>query len=43
VNPGRLAALKSFFGVRILPMFTKDDMTSFGYFVPQDQPESENL
>jgi NIPSNAP len=43
VNPGRLPALKTFFGERVLPTFKKHGMTSIGYWVPQDKPESENL
>jgi hypothetical protein len=43
VNPGRLPALKTFFGEHVLPMFKKHRMTGIGYWVPQDKPESENL
>ena len=43
VNPGHLPALQTFFGEHVLPMFKKHGMTSVGYWVPQDKPESENL
>ena len=43
VSPGRLPALKAFFGENVLPMFRKHHMTGIGYWIPQDKPESENL
>jgi len=43
VNPGRLPALKTFFGEHVLPMFKKHHLTGIGYWVPQDKPESESL
>jgi hypothetical protein len=42
VNPGKLAALQTLFRDHTLPMFKKHGMTSIGYWVPQDKPESEN-
>jgi len=42
VNPGKLAALQTFFHDHAQPSFQRHNMTSIGYWVPQDKPESEN-
>jgi hypothetical protein len=41
-NPGKLAGLQKMFHDATLPMFKKHGITSIGYWVPQDAPESEN-
>lgn len=43
VNPGHLPALQTFFGEHVLPTFKKHGMTSVGYWVPQDKPQSDTL
>jgi hypothetical protein len=40
--PGKLEALKSRFRDHTIEIFKKHDMTSIGYWVPQDAPTSEN-
>src|SRR6476646_1713871 len=40
--PGKLEALKSRFRDHTIKVFNKHDMTSVGYFIPQDAPLSEN-
>ena len=40
--PGKLAGLQKMFHDVTLPMFKKHNITSIGYWVPQDAPESEN-
>jgi hypothetical protein len=41
-NPGKLAGLQKLFHDATLPMFKKHGMTSIGYWVPQDAPQSQN-
>jgi len=41
-TPGKLEALKSRFRDHTIKVFNKHDMTSVGYFIPQDAPLSEN-
>ena len=40
--PGKIEALKSRFRDHTIKVFNKHDMTSVGYFIPQDAPLSEN-
>lgn len=40
--PGKLAGLQKMFRDVTLPMFKKHGITSIGYWVPQDAPESAN-
>jgi hypothetical protein len=40
--PGKLEALKTRFRDHTIRIFNKHDMTSIGYWVPQDAPLSEN-
>jgi NIPSNAP len=40
--PGKFDALKARFRDHTIRIFQKHDMTSIGYFVPQDAPLSEN-
>ena len=40
--PGKLEALKTRFKDHTITIFKKHDMTSIGYWVPQDAPESTN-
>jgi NIPSNAP len=40
--PGKLDALKSRFRDHTIRIFNKHDMTSIGYFIPQDAPLSGN-
>jgi NIPSNAP. len=40
--PGKLDALKVRFRDQTIPIFNRHDMTSVGYWVPQDAPLSQN-
>jgi ribosomal protein L3 len=40
--PGKLDALKARFRDHTIALFTKHDMTSVGYWVPQDAPMKDN-
>ena len=40
--PGKLDALKARFRDHTIRIFNKHDMTSVGYWIPQDAPRSEN-
>jgi hypothetical protein len=40
--PGKLDALKARFRDHTIRIFNKHDMTSVGYWIPQDSPKSEN-
>jgi hypothetical protein len=42
VVPGRLAALQARFRDHTIAIFKRHNMTSVGYWVPQDSPASEN-
>ena len=40
--PGKLDALKARFRDHTIRIFNKHDMTSIGYWIPQDAPRNEN-
>lgn len=43
VNPGKMDALKARFGDHTDAIFKRHNMTSIGYWRPEDAPSSENL
>lgn len=43
VNPGKMNALKARFGDHTDALFKRHNMTSVGYWVPEDPPSSQNL
>ena len=43
VNPGQMDALKARFGNHTDAIFKRHNMKSIGYWVPEDQPHSQNL